>query len=317
MTNDFLNATARRTDPQPLIDPKFNDHPDDPGHGSADDQLSLRFFCIIDGMNGSPPDRGLWRVLLDTALKDRDRFVCRGKIVAASLVHHVACAVYLRSNRAGIVDGFSAERLAEDCHRSERAVRAALGVCRDLRIVRMQRASRRRPAVWRLNVGGLDWPAVRARVEAQTEGGSSPSIVLSPALGTALSPALGTALKGTYVQQVLQDHDAAADSRADQRQQRSSRPSAQQQHASDQNHDDQEHRFEGLIGFIACAAREAKRDFDEDDHRSRWKDGTLTLARLQALADELRVDRDAAKARAATGPSWMHGEDYDKTYGGF
>ena len=59
-------------------------------------------------------------------------------------------------------------RLAQDCRRpkGERGVRSALNVISRIRLAVKDRPSRRLPWVWKLNVGGLDWPMVYNRAAA-------------------------------------------------------------------------------------------------------------------------------------------------------
>ena len=86
--------------------------------------------------------------------------------VAAEAVHHVALALYMRANEAGIIEGFSVPLLAADCRLNERTIRSAMLVLNRLSVVRSMRASRRKPAVHRMNLGGIDWPAIRARADS-------------------------------------------------------------------------------------------------------------------------------------------------------
>ena len=127
------------------------------------DQLQLRFFAIIDGFTRRPPERALWRVLIDTALAKTDMFMARGRRISAEAVHHVALALYMQADAAGVIHGFSEEYLAGQCRMSERNVRAARRVLNDLRVVRSIPGKGRLSGVHRMNLGGLDWPAVRRR----------------------------------------------------------------------------------------------------------------------------------------------------------
>ena len=65
------------------------------------------------------------------------------------------------------------QRLAQDCRRpkGERGVRSALNVINRIGLAVKDRPSRRLPWVWKLNVGGLDWPMVYNRAA-----GSEPEI---------------------------------------------------------------------------------------------------------------------------------------------
>ena len=161
------------------------------GTRGPDDQLSLRFFCVIEGLNGCPPDRGLWRILVDQALAAGKSFEHAGRAVSAAVVQHVAYGFYMASNRAGVIENFSARTLAKACRLNYTTFHTATGVLRQLRVVQRTRASRRRAGVWRLNLGGLDWPAVRARA-----GKSASGCTVQP-----LSDCMVQPLKGTYVGQ--------------------------------------------------------------------------------------------------------------------
>ena len=85
----------------------------------------------------------------------------------------MAWALYGRSNRAAIIDDWSVQRLAQDCRRpkGERGVRSALNVINRIGLAVKDRPSRRLAWVWKLNVGGLDWPMVYNRAA-----GSEPEI---------------------------------------------------------------------------------------------------------------------------------------------
>ena len=127
------------------------------------DQLELRFFAIVEGFTRRPPERALWRVLINTALAKTDVFMARGRRISAEAVHHVALAFYMQADAAGVIHDFSEELIAEQCRMSDRNVRTARQVLNDLRVVRSIPARGRRPGVHRMNLGGLDWPAVRER----------------------------------------------------------------------------------------------------------------------------------------------------------
>ena len=129
-------------------------------------QISLRLFAIIDGYGRKAPERALWRELVEIALSQRKTFMQSRRPVAAEAVHHVALALYMRANEAGIIEGFSVPLLAADCRLNERTIRSAMLVLNRLSVVRRMRASRRKPAVHRMNLGGIDWPAIRARADS-------------------------------------------------------------------------------------------------------------------------------------------------------
>ena len=126
-------------------------------------QLQLRFFAVIDGFTRRPPERALWRVLIDTALAKTEVFRLRGRAISAEAVHHVALALYMQADPAGVIHDATEEHIAEQCRMGKRHVSLARQVLNDLRVVRSIPRRGRRPGVHRMNLGGLDWPAVRRR----------------------------------------------------------------------------------------------------------------------------------------------------------
>ena len=162
----------------------------DPG-----EQLRLRFFQVIGAYRSNPPEKALIRELLDCALRNVERFMVGGRAVAAHAVHHVALALYCRTDPAGIVEGFSVKVIAADTRLNERTVRPALDVLRRLHVFRSTRTSRRRPASHRINVGGLDWPAVRERGK-RASADTMPALGASAGMVSALSADTMPALKG-------------------------------------------------------------------------------------------------------------------------
>ena len=93
----------------------------------------------------------MWRTAVAAAIGDNRR---RARPVSAALVHQVAWALYGRSNRAGIIDDWSVQRLAQDCRRpkGERGVRSALNVINGIGLAVKRPPLRRLPWVWKLNV---------------------------------------------------------------------------------------------------------------------------------------------------------------------
>ena len=282
------------------------------------DQLELRFFAIVDGFTRRPPERALWRVLIDTALAKTDVFTARGgRRISAEAVHHVALAFYMQADAAGVIHEFSEEFIGEQCRMSKRNVHAARQVLNDLRVVRSIPARGRRPGVHRMNLGGLDWPAVRQRV-ARTRRGDMVSPQSGPGdgrrgdmvspqsgpgdfrRGDMVSPqsGLGDGRRGDMVSG--QDGrrgdmvsppmgcttelplSVAAD-RYPSRARVADRRQEQQQHRN-------QIRLEGLLGAIASRARQLGHDFDEADERRRIADGEIDVAALQALADDLDAE---------------------------
>ena len=276
------------------------------------DQLQLRFFAIVDGFTRRPPERALWRVLIDTALAKTDVFVARGRRISAEAVHHVALAFYMQADAAGVIHDFSEELIAEQCRMSDRNVRTARQVLNDLRVVRSIPARGRRPGVHRMNLGGLDWPAVRQRaalsrpdmVSGQEESGEDrrpdmasgqdgrrPDMVSGQEeSGEDRRPDMVSGQDGrrpdmvsgqtgrTYVGLDLRAIAAAADrypSRARDEEQQQQRNQA---------------RLEGLFGAIASRARQLGHDFDEADERRRLAESEIDVTALQALADDLEAE---------------------------
>lgn len=229
------------------------------------DQLSLRLFARVGRYGRNPPERALWRELIDIAMQSDPRFEVGGHTVRAADVHHVALAVYMRANDGGVVEDFSLWRLAADTRRSERTVRAAVKVLNALRVFRSTRPSRRKPAVHRLNVGGLDWPAVRARA------------VASAAQPAALSAAQPAALKG-YTEGLPLDPDPDLGSEA------AAVPVARAQEQQQQRATD---RIENLLGAIASRCRRLGQPFDEFVCRASLADGRIDVDDLQHLLNTL------------------------------
>ena len=126
-------------------------------------QLQLRFFAVVDGFKRRPPERALWRVLIDTALAKTAVFTVRGRPISAEAVHHVALALYMQADPAGVIHDATEEHIAEQCRMRKRSVSLARQVLNDLRVIRSIPRRGRRPGVHRMNLGGLDWPAVRRR----------------------------------------------------------------------------------------------------------------------------------------------------------
>ena len=182
------------------------------------EQLSLRFFGVIEGMHGCPPDRGLWRLLVDMAIDGVEAFTHRGRRVSGTIVLLVAYRLYMESNRAGIVENLSEASIARRCQIDRKTLRAALGVLRDFRVIRrVPGGSRRRPGTWRLNLGGLDFPAIRARAQGVASGGTMPLLTAPvdasggtmPQLsGGTMPPLLGT-YKGHDVRTAGSETDPA------------------------------------------------------------------------------------------------------------
>ncbi|MCY3933664.1 MAG: hypothetical protein OYL41_11120 [Acidobacteriota bacterium] len=261
-------------------------HRADGGTRPADSQLTLRFFALVDGMRRKPPERGLWRELLNLALGDVRAFVHGSRPVAAAAVWSVGWTLYGRADEAGIVEGFSVPIIAADSRLGERTVRGAVALLRQWRILKMERPSRRAPARWRMNLGGLDWPAVRARVERER---TDPS----PVTMTGLSPVTMTGLKCYNVELPISDPDLAAGTprarRADQERQEQQQP-------------DLPPGDENLLRAIAGRSREHDVPFAEAAVRRRLAAGELNTVDLfeylnNALPPRMNTQDPEAQAR--------------------
>ena len=89
-------------------------------------------------------------------------FTACGMTLSASFVHHLGLALFMRANKAGIVPATNA-RLAADIRDQRTRVTTGLVVLRRLLVMRTTRSNRRKASFHALNLGGLDWPAVRRR----------------------------------------------------------------------------------------------------------------------------------------------------------
>lgn len=270
--------------------------PDDP------QQLELRLFERIDAFQGVPPDRALWRELLDLAIGTVKTFRAQGQSLSAAAVHHMGWAVYGRTNRAGIAE-VTNNKLAEDTRRKRPVVTALITVLNRLRVIRTTRASRRRPSFHRLNLGGMAWPAIRrrarmmhheqAKLDLQAEDqlslpGGFPLPASCQQSGP-LSCQQSGPLKGYVQGEISRAKAAAGTSRAN-----------SADHRQEQQQPGRKNRIEGLIGAIAARSRALGRPFDEDETRQDIAGGERTVDDLQRQADELDAD---CLARPFTDPA--------------
>ncbi len=280
-------------------------HPND----TEPDQLSLRFFALIEGYKRVPPDRALWRELVNLAVGHLKSFRDGARTVSASTLVLVAYALYMRANSAGVVEDFSATLIAADCRIGREHAQAALRVLNRLHVFRSTRASRRRPACHRMNLGGLDWPTLRARLKRSASGdrgslledvsGDRRSLLGHPSGDprSLLSGDHGSPPKGNQKGKGIQQPIAVAASTP--RASEADRQSQQQQQR-------QQDRIEGLIGAIAARARELDREYDEADERQRLAKGEINLDDMQRLADELGEEVRERRLRRIHGPSYRH-----------
>ena len=304
------------------------------------DQLPLRFFAIVGGMHSAPPERALWRELLALALgKAKTLSAPDGRSVSASVAWAVGAAVYFRANSRGVVEGFSHDMLAADCRIDPRTARSALKVLGFLRIVAFKAGPRRRqrgprPRALHMNLGGLDWPAVRRRAKLeqteqadllsrnsghharQLDGNSGHHARQSDGIGghharqldgnsghharlqranPERAPDLAVAAVGTPVGR----ESPAPDHRAGQQQQQETKTKTSattEPPASIGDDERRGRRVDGLLAVIAVRSRDLGEAFDERHDRRLLEAGELDVDALQERADALTRQ---LKARAA------------------
>ena len=265
-------------------------------------QLELRLFERLDQFRGIPPEKGLWRELLDLAVGTAKTFTACGKTLTASFVHHVGLALFMRANGAGIAH-VTNELLAADIRRDRAGVSAALVVLGRLRIKRSTRPNRRGAEFHALNLGGLNWPALRQRAAAKHAAAqpsldfesplqllplSEPSCGETPQLSCGETPQL----KGYVRREEISDPVAAAGTPA----REGSDDTDQQQQRRRQA------RIEGLIAAIAARARKLGMEYNEADERQGLETGEIDVDALQAHADELGEMLRTQRRHRALGP---------------
>ena len=315
-----------------------------------DDQAPLRqgilpgLMARVGTFGKAPPERALWREVLTIAIdSSRDEwlttprgtfYVVNGYQIRIVVVVAVGAALYFHSEQAGFVGrwerrdgqpprlhGYGIRELAEFTHAGERSVRATLVLFKRWGIVRAERPyGRREPPLLRLNVGGLDWPAVRARAKVETEAHAAAlaraplpeQLPLADVRGTGLVTETQLRPVGpdrskdvrpvgpdrstwaTYGGLQISEAIAAADP---------PRASAAEQRRREQQQR-REDRIEGLFGAIAARAREAGHDYDERDERRRLAQGEINVDDLQQLADRLLEEVREQRLRRAHGPGY-------------
>ena len=287
--------------------------------GDGPQQLALGLLFRIGQWEKPPPERGLFRELIDIAVpRDKSAVLAIGsKTIRAQVVHHVGWVLYGRSNSAGIIPDFTVDRLATDARLGPRSVSLAIQLYRQWGIVRTTRPhGRRQPAQHRLNVGGLDWPALRKRAgeeaaeRAQQKldfhqgpeptpaklpgewrpGDGTQTAEYRPGDGTQYRPLDGTQGLRTYEGYVRTPTPPVSSI--------SSPPVAAipEEHRSGQQQPDErpetkiagnENRLDGLVAFLAVRHRQLGRPFDEAGVRGRLASGEIGVADLQRQADEL------------------------------
>ena len=129
------------------------------GKLSSPHQIGLALFGRVAGLRTPPPDRALWREATELILRTVDLGSLQ---VSELLVQHVLWGLYFLADAAGRVTGYTEPDLASAMHCSRRQVHNVLQILSGI-AVRRTRKSRRAPVEYHLNLGGLDWPAVRRR----------------------------------------------------------------------------------------------------------------------------------------------------------
>ena len=290
---------------------------------------------------GPPPQRGLYREVLDLALSTAKHFVTAyGRTVSAKEVHHAACALYFRANQAGLVP-VSVARLAQDARMDRKTMARALTVCASLHIARPIRERRQGRVVgFALNVGGLDWPAVYARVRAMfppsattVPGASQPALGFPPepvekgpqapsaSAEKGLQAPSASAEKGpqapsasaekgpqapyraTYVRWDVQDLAVAAGTPVPKADPAFDHCEQQQQlqQQTTTTAERRQRRIEGLLAAIAARSRDLGEPFDESAYRQRLETGAIDVEDLQKHADRL-AHQLKARAEHYEGP---------------
>ena len=157
-------------------------------------QYALRLFASC---GNRPPDRGLWRTLVDYVIgtvkeftvqspprqtKSGQIITCKPRTVPARYVVLAAYHVYFLSDGGGSAgtdrDRWSIPKMAAGCRLSVRYMSDALTVCHALRIVKRVRDSQRKGYRYLMNAGGMTFAALRTRV--QQTASTSTLDVLSP-----------------------------------------------------------------------------------------------------------------------------------------
>ena len=255
------------------------------GEPTEPNQLALRLFARVRTFRGIPPERALWRELLELSLGRHASFKVGRRSVSAKAVWALGAAIYFRANDAGVLpEDCGIRELSTDCRWDERTTITAAAVLREFHIIRQKRYSRRKPPRTCMNVGGLDWPTVRRRMHADRAQGVLPldasGDTLSLLSGDTVSPP-----KGYREDQRDPPYNVAATT-----------PDREQQ---------QHRRFDGLIAYIASrhrelrgkyrrAGRPAPDPWPEDSARAEFailssdEDRRERLEALQEFADVLR-----------------------------
>ena len=182
------------------------------------DQLVLPRLLAVVGPQRVPPERALWRIVVDFTMGRVKAFTvenpprrtltgrvitCKPRLIPAHFVLLVAYHVYMLSNSSGEAGDddrrWSVPTMAHACRISPRYLADALTVGVALRLWKRVHDSNRRPDRYLLNPGGMTIQALRERVKAHAA--ETPSTSQRDVLSTSQRDVLmGSSTKGSDVQ---------------------------------------------------------------------------------------------------------------------
>ena len=303
----MAHSTPRQVQAVPPLPDDQAPEPDSPQQG-----LLPGLLAAVRNYRRVPPERALFRELLFTTVgRTVETYVVGGFKVSAATIKLVAWGLFSRMNSAGVLiddDGrpFSRETYARDASIGNRAVQAAIGFLKQARLIAVDPARGRQREIIRINLGGLDWSAVRRRVKiliGDRVGPEASRVNLQEPLplyrkgdsesplrrrrGDSESPLEMYVRTGEQISELTAVADPIARVRTDQEQQ-------QQQHR----------RVEGLFGAIAARARQVGRPYDEADERKRLAAGEIDIEDLQRQANSLNAEVREQTLRRAHGPRY-------------
>ena len=153
-TPDALSVTRTSEPAQDLRDAPLKADRNKSGETAErpEHQLHLRLFMRLEQWKGDPPERALWRELLDLA----------GAFIDAK-ARHAAWCMYSRADKTGVIEKYSLKALATDMRASEATAKRAVANLRKARIVKSKRYGRRSGCYYQMNIGGLKWTTVMER----------------------------------------------------------------------------------------------------------------------------------------------------------
>lgn len=252
-------------------------------------QLVIRFFAWVDGCASKPPERALWRVLLDFTLRaaPSNAFIVYGRAMRPSTVHHTALTIYTMSDRAGIAHATDRE-IAEQARLEEKIIAKAIRVLNRAYVIRTTRDDRRGARFHAMNIGGLDWTAIRHRASRRRRRDQQPpatarlpltAIDASGVHSTPLSGVHSTPLRGHVRTGQISTSQAAAELPAHARE------------ATAQEQQPDRSTLDGLITAIAARSREHDLPCSEDGIRDRVSTGVLKVEDLRRYLEEVLPPR--------------------------